>query len=580
MATVNKDFRVKNGLVVEGTSGISAGDGIASLAGGSALNLIRPINLAGSTATLRVWRTTGGDPAYELISGTDYAGGPGSASNTWWDFYTNTDNFYLRRRTGGAAGLYLTVLANGNATFSNNVTAASFIRSGGTSSQFLKADGTVDSSTYASAASPVFTGTLSIPAVKYGYTTTAAAGGTTTLTVTSTHLQFFTGTLAQTVVLPVTSTLTTGHSYEIQNNGSGTLTVNSSGGNLVTTIPGGNSYALTCIGTTLTTAADWDAEWNASNSITGTGSVALSVSPTFTGTPTLPTGTIATTQTAGNSTTAVATTAFVTTADNLKANLASPTFTGTPLSTTAAADTNTTQIATTAFVVGQASASTPTAIGTAAIGTSLRYARADHVHPSTGLALLSGSIFTGLIQGRENTGTTVATSNDTGSISIRSNSTNSASMSFHRVGNYAINMGLDTDNSFKIGGWSAVSIMMTLTPAGNLTIPGALVAATKSFDIKHPTKENMRLRYGSLEGPENGVYVRGKSKEKIIQLPDYWTGLVHEDSITVNITAIGSGTLYVKEIINNTVIVGGTAKEFFFTIYGERKDVDKITVEY
>lgn len=52
-------------------------------------------------------------------------------------------------------------------------------------------------------------------------------------------------------------------------------------------------------------------------------------SPTFTGTPTLPTGTIATTQTAGNNTTAVATTAFATTADNLKANLASPTFTGT-----------------------------------------------------------------------------------------------------------------------------------------------------------------------------------------------------------------------------------------------------------
>jgi hypothetical protein len=44
-------------------------------------------------------------------------------------------------------------------------------------------------------------------------------------------------------------------------------------------------------------------------------------SPTFTGTPTLPTGTIATTQTAADSTTAVATTAFVTTADNLKQNL-------------------------------------------------------------------------------------------------------------------------------------------------------------------------------------------------------------------------------------------------------------------
>ena len=74
-------------------------------------------------------------------------------------------------------------------------------------------------------------------------------------------------------------------------------------------------------------------------------------SPTFTGTPTLPTGTIATTQTAGNSTTALATTAFVTTANNLKANLASPTFTGTPTAPTASPATNTTQIATTAFVL-------------------------------------------------------------------------------------------------------------------------------------------------------------------------------------------------------------------------------------
>ena len=73
-------------------------------------------------------------------------------------------------------------------------------------------------------------------------------------------------------------------------------------------------------------------------------------SPTFTGTPTLPTGTIATTQAAADSTTAVATTAFVTTADNLKADLASPTFTGTPAAPTATAGTSTTQVATTAFV--------------------------------------------------------------------------------------------------------------------------------------------------------------------------------------------------------------------------------------
>lgn len=70
----------------------------------------------------------------------------------------------------------------------------------------------------------------------------------------------------------------------------------------------------------------------------------------------------------------------------------SPTLSGTPLSTTAAADTNTTQIATTAFVLGQASSTNPLALGTVAVGTSLRYARADHVHPTTGLGLTSGTL--------------------------------------------------------------------------------------------------------------------------------------------------------------------------------------------
>ena len=60
----------------------------------------------------------------------------------------------------------------------------------------------------------------------------------------------------------------------------------------------------------------------------------------------------------------------------------SPTLAGIPLSTTASADTNTTQIATTAFVIGQASSVSPAMNGAATVGTSLRYARADHVHPS------------------------------------------------------------------------------------------------------------------------------------------------------------------------------------------------------
>jgi hypothetical protein len=116
-------------------------------------------------------------------------------------------------------------------------------------------------------------------------------------------------------------------------------------------------------------------------------------SPALSGTPTAPTAA------AGTNTTQIATTAFVTTANNLKANLASPTFTGVPAAPTAAADTNTTQVATTAYVIGQASSVNPSALGAVAIGNSLRYARANHVHPTTGLALLTGATFTGVVTG-------------------------------------------------------------------------------------------------------------------------------------------------------------------------------------
>ncbi|SDM95751.1 hypothetical protein SAMN05421813_13043 [Daejeonella rubra] len=81
--------------------------------------------------------------------------------------------------------------------------------------------------------------------------------------------------------------------------------------------------------TTVTTTGTQLNYLNIATGVTGTSNVVLSNSPIFTGTPTLPTGTIGITQIAGNNSTALATTAFVTTADALKANIASPTFTGT-----------------------------------------------------------------------------------------------------------------------------------------------------------------------------------------------------------------------------------------------------------
>ena len=121
------------------------------------------------------------------------------------------------------------------------------------------------------------------------------------------------------------------------------------------------------------------------------------------------------------------------------------------------------------------------------------------------------------------------------------------------------------------------------TVHNSLTIDGHLAATSKSFEIDHPTKEGKKLIHGSLEGPEHGVYVRGELKDdNIIVLPDYWKGLVEEDSITVQLTAIGKAFIhYVDEIKDYEVYVdcdGGLPHCYYF-IQGERKDVDKLQIE-
>jgi hypothetical protein len=125
----------------------------------------------------------------------------------------------------------------------------------------------------------------------------------------------------------------------------------------------------------------------------------------------------------------------------------------------------------------------------------------------------------------------------------------------------------------------------TSNPGYKLEVNGSFAAISKSFVIPHPTKEGKKLRHGSLEGPENGVYIRGKLKSKSqIELPEYWTKLVDPDSITVTLTPIGKHQkLYVEEISDNVVTVGndGFAGEIncFFVVYGERVDIDKLVVE-
>jgi hypothetical protein len=119
-----------------------------------------------------------------------------------------------------------------------------------------------------------------------------------------------------------------------------------------------------------------------------------------------------------------------------------------------------------------------------------------------------------------------------------------------------------------------------VTVTGPVTITGALQATTKSFKINHQRLLGKKLIYGVLEGPEHGVYVRGRlTKHTVIQLPEEWKWLIDPDSITVQLTPIGiHQSLYVQNIENNTVIINSnTPIDCFYFIQATRKDVAPLT---
>ena len=140
-----------------------------------------------------------------------------------------------------------------------------------------------------------------------------------------------------------------------------------------------------------------------------------------------------------------------------------------------------------------------------------------------------------------------------------------------------------------------VTIDQNLNVLGSLTVAGANVIAeigvarqlpVKPFDIPHPSNgEGHRLRYVCLEGPEVGVYFRGRLTNKTeIELPLYWKDLVHIDSISVQLQPIGSHQdIIIKKVDEKKIYLqtnGGIPIDCYYHVYAERKDVERLIVEY
>lgn len=135
-----------------------------------------------------------------------------------------------------------------------------------------------------------------------------------------------------------------------------------------------------------------------------------------------------------------------------------------------------------------------------------------------------------------------------------------------------------------LGTASVTKVVGSTGTFSGLVSAGSFSANSKSFDIPHPTKEGKRLVHGCFEGPEFGVYVRGRLEgESVIILPDYWENLVDFDSITVYLTQIGSSQdLIVERIEPGNIHIksgNGSIINCFYNVQGTRKDIPDLEVE-
>ena len=202
------------------------------------------------------------------------------------------------------------------------------------------------------------------------------------------------------------------------------------------------------------------------------------------------------------------------------------------------------------------------------------------------------------IQGPLQTGQVGAFGSATATQMIGRTDTISTPLALNTRGNVTIEGDGGTANGLLVSGGSSVDAVYV---QGDMYVSGKVDcgnkgrlasrfssadARPKPFDIQHPSKgEGHRLRYACIEGPEVGVYCRGRIRnERVIGLPSYWKDLVNVESISVQIQPIGAHQdIIVKRWDDEYVYLqaqGALPINCFFHVYAERKDVDKLTVEY
>jgi hypothetical protein len=114
---------------------------------------------------------------------------------------------------------------------------------------------------------------------------------------------------------------------------------------------------------------------------------------------------------------------------------------------------------------------------------------------------------------------------------------------------------------------------------GELGYSAATTTTTKTFVIDHPDDRRKYLVHACLEGPEAGVYYRGKSEitkgeKALVLLPEYVRNLATD--FTIQLTAISKTpvTLTCSEIEDNAFVVYGPNTRFYWHVHAMRSDIE------
>lgn len=114
---------------------------------------------------------------------------------------------------------------------------------------------------------------------------------------------------------------------------------------------------------------------------------------------------------------------------------------------------------------------------------------------------------------------------------------------------------------------------------------GEIFADMKSFIVDHPTRPGFRINYTSLEGPEVGIYHRGRVRlsggRGVIDLPEHFSALAVRGSVTVQLTpasldSLGVGIASVSTRRVEIGELGGGRGEYavHFIVHARRRGHD------